>query len=115
MKYLAEIFPRVTYVRLDYHTVNRLSNTKWPNPNDVWLIKVFPSLTKVHIINFPFRDDKATMDTLLTGIPFEIIEKGHHTAERKALSPALSHILRIQGNILQLKSNTHQRLIFLKI
>ena len=97
MKSLAEIFPRVSYVVLNYHTWGKIKR----EPNDVWLLEAFPLLSKLHIRNFPFRCD--LMDTFLTGIPPKIAS-GLREVSKQALSPEMMQNLRGQGSIVQLKS-----------
>ena len=111
MIYLVHIFPRVTYVRLNYHKFRYGSLPYYRHTNEIWFLKVFPSLSKLNIINFPF--EFGIMDTFLTGIPCNIVER-LETAPKQILSPCISRILRVQGNILQLKSTRQKWFMFLK-
>ena len=65
MKYLANVFPRVTHVVL--------SGLKFyeSDLSHIWNLQEFPHLSKLEIRGFPFRN--GIMDSFLTGISADII------------------------------------------
>ena len=96
MRHLAAAFPRVTSVVVDYDKYSA------HNLNDVWLLEMFPSLSRLNILNVPYQS--GALDTILTGIPAETIAV-LRAAPKQTLSPCVSQILRPHRCILNLRSN----------
>ena len=99
IKYLANCFPQVTYISLDYSGCKYGSRGR--HDSNIWLFKVFPFLSKLDIHDYPFF--AGNMDSFLTGIQPEIVAK-LRTAPKQILSPFMNEIFRPHGNILELKS-----------
>ena len=101
IKYLATIFPRVTFVSVNYSKF-RYGSSSYRPTSHIWCLEEFPRLSKLFIRNLPYKN--GFLDTALTGMPTEIIDK-LEIAPKKTIPSDWNKILRPNGSILQLKSN----------
>ena len=104
MRFIGPIFPRVSYVVVNYEHWKNGGWSEGPDDtqHEVWMLSIFPELTRLHILNLPYK--VCFMDSFLTGIPLNMASRLRERAKQE-IESGIMEIFRARRSIVELKSN----------